>query len=193
MNNETLQLITSVTKQDRPRGNAVIVRFASDKHARRFLDEFGDEVLSAQGVPRARAAGDAGTIQGERTIQWLDKFTENMRDKGWSDRGIGEIIAIMVDTRVENAAAATAPVSAAPAAVQELPALPDFTAWITREMPAGTVIADPAWWAPRILRAALAMRQPQVQVDRTETGFSITIPAGLSFPVAAKQAGKAGA
>jgi hypothetical protein len=26
--------------------------------------------------------------------------------------------------------------------------------WLSREMPAGTVISDPAWWAPRILRAA---------------------------------------
>lgn len=29
-----------------------------------------------------------------------------------------------------------------------------FADWLAREMPAGTVIADPAWWAPRILRAA---------------------------------------
>jgi hypothetical protein len=44
---------------------------------------------------------------------------------------------------------------------QELPAHEDFAAWLAREMPVGTVIGDPAWWAPRILRAALAMRQPQ--------------------------------
>lgn len=29
-----------------------------------------------------------------------------------------------------------------------------FADWLAREMPAGTVISDPAWWAPRILRAA---------------------------------------
>jgi hypothetical protein len=28
-----------------------------------------------------------------------------------------------------------------------------FAAWLSREMPAGTVISDPAWWAPRIERA----------------------------------------
>ena len=32
----------------------------------------------------------------------------------------------------------------------------DFAAWLAREMPAGTVIADPLWWAPRIARAVLA-------------------------------------
>jgi hypothetical protein len=32
----------------------------------------------------------------------------------------------------------------------------DFAAWLAREMPPGTVIGDPAWWAPRILRAACA-------------------------------------
>ena len=31
-----------------------------------------------------------------------------------------------------------------------------FEAWLCREMPAGTVIGDPKWWAPRILRAAQA-------------------------------------
>lgn len=29
----------------------------------------------------------------------------------------------------------------------------NFAAWIEREMPAGTMIGDPKWWAPRILRA----------------------------------------
>ncbi len=32
----------------------------------------------------------------------------------------------------------------------------DFAAWLAREMPAGTVISDPLWWAPRIARAVLA-------------------------------------
>ena len=32
----------------------------------------------------------------------------------------------------------------------------DFAAWLAREMPAGTVVADPLWWAPRIARAVLA-------------------------------------
>ena len=35
--------------------------------------------------------------------------------------------------------------------------LPDvreqFTEWLAREMPAGTVISDPRWWAPKIIRA----------------------------------------
>ena len=31
----------------------------------------------------------------------------------------------------------------------------DFAAWLAREMPAGTVVADPLWWAPKIARAVL--------------------------------------
>lgn len=30
----------------------------------------------------------------------------------------------------------------------------DFVAWLVSEMPAGTVISDPLWWAPRIARRA---------------------------------------
>lgn len=30
--------------------------------------------------------------------------------------------------------------------------LDDFTEWLAREMPPGTVISDPRWWAPRIAR-----------------------------------------
>lgn len=40
-----------------------------------------------------------------------------------------------------------------------------LAAWLTREMPAGTVIGDPAWWAPRILRA-LAAPVSAGQADR---------------------------
>lgn len=29
----------------------------------------------------------------------------------------------------------------------------DFAQWLAKEMPAGTVIGDPQWWAPRIARA----------------------------------------
>jgi hypothetical protein len=39
-----------------------------------------------------------------------------------------------------------------------------FADWLKREMPPGTVISDPAWWAPRILRAAIAtseQKEPQ--------------------------------
>lgn len=32
----------------------------------------------------------------------------------------------------------------------------NFEEWLIREMPPGTVIGDPKWWAPRILRAARA-------------------------------------
>jgi hypothetical protein len=41
-----------------------------------------------------------------------------------------------------------------------------FAEWLAREMPAGTVINDPAWWAPRILRVALAGREAAPLVDK---------------------------
>lgn len=31
----------------------------------------------------------------------------------------------------------------------------EFAEWLAREMPPGTVINDPRWWAPRIVRAVL--------------------------------------
>ena len=43
------------------------------------------------------------------------------------------------------------------------PAVPEgFAEWLSREMPAGTVINDPAWWAPRIVRALAATPSPQI-------------------------------
>lgn len=33
--------------------------------------------------------------------------------------------------------------------------LREFSAWLAREVPPGTVISDPAWWAPRIVAAVL--------------------------------------
>jgi len=44
-----------------------------------------------------------------------------------------------------------------------------FETWLAREMPAGTVIGDPAWWAPRILRKA------QLQVDPAEMSNWIAV------------------
>lgn len=54
-------------------------------------------------------------------------------------------------------ATAPAPVAVAPVAGEGL------TAYLMREMPAGTVIGDPAWWASKIARAlsTQAERQPQ--------------------------------
>lgn len=46
----------------------------------------------------------------------------------------------------------------------------DFTAWLCREMPAGTVIGDPAWWAPKIIAALSAPldAQPVASIDSDE-------------------------
>jgi hypothetical protein len=54
-----------------------------------------------------------------------------------------------------------------------------FAAWLAREMPAGTVIGDPAWWAPRILRAVLAQAAPVAALPQ---GMRITLT-GDRYPV----------
>lgn len=41
----------------------------------------------------------------------------------------------------------------------------DFAAWLAREMPAGTVIADPLWWASRI-RKALDAEIDEMRAER---------------------------
>lgn len=41
-----------------------------------------------------------------------------------------------------------------------------FVEWVKREMPAGTVIGDPTWWAPRILRAALTNRASSAKAEQ---------------------------
>ena len=40
----------------------------------------------------------------------------------------------------------------------------DFAAWLAREMPAGTIIGDPLWWAPLIARRAAELLQRQAPV-----------------------------
>lgn len=34
-----------------------------------------------------------------------------------------------------------------------------LTEWLEREMPAGTVIGDPTWWAPKIIKAIAAAQE----------------------------------
>jgi hypothetical protein len=36
----------------------------------------------------------------------------------------------------------------------------DFAEWLAREMPPGTIISDPRWWAPRIEKAIAALAKP---------------------------------
>lgn len=40
-----------------------------------------------------------------------------------------------------------------------------FVEWLRKEMPPGTEIADPEWWAPRIYRAALSASPTQVETQ----------------------------
>ena len=39
-----------------------------------------------------------------------------------------------------------------------------FEDWLTRQMPKGTVISNPAWWAPRILRAVERLIRAEEQL-----------------------------
>lgn len=47
-----------------------------------------------------------------------------------------------------------------------------FDDWLTREMPAGTVIGDPLWWAPRI-RKALAAEDADLRALLAECGEQV--------------------
>lgn len=68
--------------------------------------------------------------------------------------------------RVLRAAIVIAEDDAAPATGDER----EFTAWLVSEMPAGTIIGDPAWWAPRILRAVQASAAHRRDAD-SENGY----------------------
>jgi len=47
-----------------------------------------------------------------------------------------------------------------------------FAEWLKREMPAGTVINDPQWWAPRILKAVLtASAEPVAIANKGRAAF----------------------
>jgi hypothetical protein len=51
--------------------------------------------------------------------------------------------------------------------------LAGFADWLCREMPAGTVIGDPRWWAPRLLRAVEVFqksRGPELDAN----GYALT-------------------
>ena len=41
----------------------------------------------------------------------------------------------------------------------------NFEKWLCREMPAGTVIGNPSWWAPRIMKAAQAEAQQTIATE----------------------------
>jgi hypothetical protein len=72
--------------------------------------------------------------------------TERVIAIGTAER-VRELLPTMADSLSANpdALARRAPAPADERALAE---------WIAREMPAGTVIGDPAWWAARIARAA---------------------------------------
>lgn len=53
--------------------------------------------------------------------------------------------------------------------------LEDFAAWLRREMPAGTVISNPDWWAPRILRRA-QLHQPAPSGQQDNPGGWKLVP-----------------
>jgi hypothetical protein len=79
----------------------------------------------------------------------------------WSEGVCGDGAAILKDgvmQPIEDVIAAlnaTALAQPEPVAPKDEAWFANFAAWLAREMPAGTVIGDPLWWAPRIARAVL--------------------------------------
>ena len=72
---------------------------------------------------------------------------------------------------------------------QEPAAWQDFTEWMHREMPSGTVIGDSGWWASRIFRKFIAP-QPAPDVERDaaryrwlRNGGNDEIGAGIYDPI----------
>lgn len=57
--------------------------------------------------------------------------------------------------------------------MNDVKAQAEFTEFVLREMPAGTIISDPAWWAPRLWRAAVHAMRHVGDWERSE-GWSIS-------------------
>ncbi len=76
----------------------------------------------------------------------------------WATMASGEVVGVAEDARNPEYRFTHAP----PAAPEVTEAgLSEFTAWLLREMPEQTIIADPTWWAPRLYRAALRAARPE--------------------------------
>lgn len=67
-----------------------------------------------------------------------------------------------------------------------------FAAWLAREMPPGTIIGDPHWWAPRIARRAASLLKlqaapvpllPEAAQVIEPTQHTILVPASVPVPV----------
>jgi hypothetical protein len=58
-----------------------------------------------------------------------------------------------------------------------------FEAWLCREMPEGTVIGDPKWWAPRIARAFARSETPAGGTAKVPEGWKLVhhIPTSAMF------------
>jgi len=74
-----------------------------------------------------------------------DHWDEGPRGEGWQSSRLS----------AASAALSTALAEPEPEGVSDDQALADFTSWLVREIPPGTVISNPAWWAPHIARAIL--------------------------------------
>lgn len=68
---------------------------------------------------------------------------------------------LRIPTERWNARTALLQETPAPAIARELATLDEFAAWLVRQMPTQTVVADPGWWASRIYRAIVRDAAPQ--------------------------------
>lgn len=72
----------------------------------------------------------------------------------WLDATDAMIADMLNEAGIETRAALASTEAPPQADRQRVPQA--FTDWLCREMPPGTIISDPAWWAPKIARAMLA-------------------------------------
>lgn len=113
--------------------------------------ETGAEAPSAEGGARAELTGEPA--------QWMDEATQYCSRR---QEFASQIPLYRHACR--------------PAAAVDMPdelALPldsgPFADWLAREMPPGTIIGNPAWWAPRILRQIARLTAKQRQTDHPDT------------------------
>ena len=105
----------------------------------------------AQTVVATPAAGAPPVATIEDIVQsYANWYHEHVWRGGWTN---GSHVRDQLDATVAKLAHPTPPREAG-AGTEET-----FTAWLCEQMPAGTVIGDPAWWAPKIMRAVLAFTE----------------------------------
>jgi hypothetical protein len=130
--------------------------------ARHWADPFGENQRALEAAiyefrkRRDRAALTRTPSPSAQPVAWWQwRLREHGRDPTWRsgrELPVGLSVDGDADWEVRALYAHSAPSAQPDDAVRQAA----FAEWLAREIPPGTVISDPAWWAPRIYRAALA-------------------------------------